>query len=253
MMSRMSTRKGAGLAAQRLHPLQADRYLRHRPGGRRRHIAAECRRTGLVGRSAGRAGDSRRVAAAGARRHANYFDDQRGGRGGNRAQGGDAGGRRRRRSSGWRGRHGLRLAGKIGVTVGTSGVVFAPLSSYAYEPEGRLHAFCHAVPETWHFMGVMLSAAGSLQWYKDTVAPDLDFDSLLAEAASARRQRRAVLPALSHRRAHAASRSAGAGRLHRHDEPPQPRAHDARRLEGVAFGLKDSFTLIDQAGLPERV
>ena len=61
---------------------------------------------------------------------------------------------------------------KIGVTVGTSGVVFAPLSSYAYEREGRLHAFCHAVPGTWHFMGVMLSAAGSLQWYKDTFAPD---------------------------------------------------------------------------------
>ena len=72
---------------------------------------------------------------------------------------------------------------KIGVTVGTSGVVFAPLSSYAYESEGRLHAFCHAVPDTWHFMGVMLSAAGSLQWYKDTFVPDLDFDRLLAEAA----------------------------------------------------------------------
>ena len=67
---------------------------------------------------------------------------------------------------------------KIGVTVGTSGVVFAPLSSYAYEREGRLHAFCHALPGTWHFMGVMLSAAGSLQWYKDTFAPDTDFDGI---------------------------------------------------------------------------
>jgi len=74
---------------------------------------------------------------------------------------------------------------KIGVTVGTSGVVFAPLSRYAYEAEGRLHAFCHAVPGAWHFMGVMLSAAGSLQWYKDTFAPRLDYDTLLAEAAAA--------------------------------------------------------------------
>jgi xylulokinase len=73
----------------------------------------------------------------------------------------------------------------IGVTVGTSGVVFAPLDRYAYEPEGRLHVFCHAVPEMWHFMGVMLSAAGSLQWYRDTLAPDMGFDVLLAEAASA--------------------------------------------------------------------
>ena len=65
---------------------------------------------------------------------------------------------------------------KIGVTVGTSGVVvFAPLSHYAYEPDGRLHAFCHAVPDTWHFMGVMLSAAGSLQWYKDAFAPAARF------------------------------------------------------------------------------
>ena len=71
----------------------------------------------------------------------------------------------------------------IGVTVGTSGVVFAPLGSYAYEPQGRLHAFCHAVPGAWHFMGVMLSAAGSLQWYKDALASDLGFDALLAEAA----------------------------------------------------------------------
>ncbi|NLF74161.1 MAG: xylulokinase, partial [Chloroflexi bacterium] len=62
--------------------------------------------------------------------------------------------------------------GIVALTVGTSGVVFAPLASYAYEPEGRLHAFCHAVPNQWHFMGVMLSAAGSLQWFRDTLAPN---------------------------------------------------------------------------------
>jgi xylulokinase len=67
--------------------------------------------------------------------------------------------------------------------VGTSGVVFAPLDSYAYEPEGRLHAFCHAVPGMWHFMGVMLSAAGSLQWYRDTLAPEEEFDALVGAAA----------------------------------------------------------------------
>ena len=51
--------------------------------------------------------------------------------------------------------------GIIGLTVGTSGVVFATTPSALIEPEGRLHAFCHAVPGLWHFMGVMLSAAGS--------------------------------------------------------------------------------------------
>lgn len=74
--------------------------------------------------------------------------------------------------------------GIIGLTVGTSGVVFAATPSALVEPQGRLHAFCHAVPGMWHFMGVMLSAAGSLQWYRDTLAPQISFDDLLREAES---------------------------------------------------------------------
>lgn len=141
----------------------------------------------------------------------------------------------------------------IGVTVGTSGVVFAPLSSYAYEPEGRLHAFCHAVPETWHFMGVMLSAAGSLQWYKDCFAPDLDFDQLLAEAGAAPAGSEGLffLPYLTGERSphpDPLARGAFIGMTSRHGRGHMTRAV----LEGVAFGLKDSFTLIAQAGLPEQ-
>ena len=141
---------------------------------------------------------------------------------------------------------------KIGVTVGTSGVVFAPLSSYAYESEGRLHAFCHALPNTWHFMGVMLSAAGSLQWYKDTFAPDISFDALLDEAAQAPAGCEGLffLPYLTGERTphpDPLARGAFVGMTTRHS-----RGHITRAvLEGVAFGLKDSFTLIDQAGLPE--
>ncbi len=141
----------------------------------------------------------------------------------------------------------------IGVTVGTSGVVFAPLSRYAYEPEGRLHAFCHAVPETWHFMGVMLSAAGSLQWYKDSFAPALEFDRLLleAEAVPAGSEGLFFLPYLTGERTphpDPLARGAFIGLTSRHS-----RGHLTRAvLEGVAFGLKDSFTLIDQAGLPEQ-
>ena len=74
--------------------------------------------------------------------------------------------------------------GIVALTVGTSGVVFATTPSALIEPEGRLHAFCHAVPGMWHFMGVMLSAAGSLQWYRDTLAPTMSFDDLLKEATS---------------------------------------------------------------------
>lgn len=73
--------------------------------------------------------------------------------------------------------------GIIGLTVGTSGVVFASTPTAMIEPEGRLHAFCHAVPGTWHFMGVMLSAAGSLQWYRDTLSPQASFEELMDSAA----------------------------------------------------------------------
>ncbi len=139
----------------------------------------------------------------------------------------------------------------IGVTLGTSGVVFAPLRRYAYEAEGRLHAFCHALPDTWHFMGVMLSAAGSLQWYKDSFAADISFESLLEEAADAPPGSEGLffLPYLTGERSphpDPLARGAFIGLTTRHQ-----RAHMTRAvLEGVAFGLKDSFTLIKQAGLP---
>jgi xylulokinase len=141
---------------------------------------------------------------------------------------------------------------KIGVTVGTSGVVFAPLSQYAYEPEGRLHAFCHAVPGQWHFMGVMLSAAGSLQWYRDTIAPHTSFDDLLAEAGNvpAGSEGLTFLPYLTGERTphpDPLARGAFVGLTARHTRGHMTRAV----LEGVAFGLKDMFNLIANAGLPE--
>src|SRR3954469_8044220 len=77
---------------------------------------------------------------------------------------------------------GLVEPGAVSVVLGTSGVVFAVLPAYAPEPQARVHVFCHAVPGAWHAMGVMLSAAGSLQWFRDRVAPDVPFDVLVAEA-----------------------------------------------------------------------
>ncbi len=55
---------------------------------------------------------------------------------------------------------GVDRPGPLSIVLGTSGVVFAALQQYAADPQGRVHAFCHAVPGTWHAMGVMLSAAG---------------------------------------------------------------------------------------------
>ena len=140
--------------------------------------------------------------------------------------------------------------GVVALTVGTSGVVFATTPSALVEPEGRLHAFCHAVPGLWHFMGVMLSAAGSLQWYRDTLAPGMSFDDLLheAEAVPPGSEGLQFLPYLSGERTpypDPLARGAFVGLTLRHG-----RGHLTRALlEGVSFGLKDSFTLIQNAGL----
>jgi xylulokinase len=142
--------------------------------------------------------------------------------------------------------------GLVALTVGTSGVVFASTPSPLIEPEGRLHAFCHAVPGLWHFMGVMLSAAGSLQWYHDALAPGLSFDDLLfeAEAVPPGNEGLQFLPYLSGERTphpDPLARGAWIGLTLRHGRGHMTRAV----LEGVAYGLKDSFTLIQNAGLGE--
>ncbi len=140
--------------------------------------------------------------------------------------------------------------GIVALTLGTSGVVFAATEEPLYEPDGRLHAFCHAVPNYWHFMGVMLSAAGSLQWFRDTLAPDTPFDALTAEAAAIPPGSEGLLflPYLSGERTpypDPLARAAWVGLTLRHT-----RAHMTRAvLEGVAFGVKDSFTLLQNAGL----
>jgi xylulokinase len=142
--------------------------------------------------------------------------------------------------------------GIIGLTVGTSGVVFATTPSALIEPEGRLHAFCHAVPGMWHFMGVMLSAAGSLQWYRDTLALGVSFDDLLQEAKAipAGSEGLLFLPYLSGERTpypDPLARGAFIGLTLRHTRGHMTRAV----LEGVAFGLKDCFNLIRNAGLEQ--
>ncbi len=139
--------------------------------------------------------------------------------------------------------------GVIALTVGTSGVVFAPLDEPAIQPEGRLHAFCHAAPGKWHFMGVMLSAAGSFQWFKDTLASGTSFDALVTEAEQVPigSQGLYFAPYLTGERTpypDPLARGAWVGLTVRHKRGDMVRSV----LEGVAYGLKDSFTLIQAAG-----
>lgn len=136
------------------------------------------------------------------------------------------------------------------LSLGTSGVVFTTTEAPTIEPEGRLHAFCHAVPNRWHLMGVMLSAAGSLRWYRDALAPGVSFDELVREAADAPPGSGGLLflPYLTGERtphADPLARGAFVGLTVSHD-----RAHLTRAvLEGVAFGLRDSLELIRAMGL----
>jgi xylulokinase len=145
---------------------------------------------------------------------------------------------------------GVVRPGTLAITLGTSGVVFAATESALIEPHGRLHAFCHALAERWHLMGVMLSAAGSLQWYRDTLAPEASFEDLVEESTAipAGSEGLLFLPYLSGERTphpDPLARGAWIGLTVRHT-----RAHMTRAiLEGVAFGLNDMFELMQQAGL----
>jgi xylulokinase len=140
--------------------------------------------------------------------------------------------------------------GVVGLVLGTSGVVFAPTAEPFIEERGRLHAFCHAVPGRWHLMGVMLSAAGSLRWYRDTIAPGRNYDDLLAPSAGvpAGSEGLVFLPYLTGERTpypDPNAKGAFIGLTVRHGIPHMTRAV----LEGVAFGLRDSMELVRGAGL----
>lgn len=145
---------------------------------------------------------------------------------------------------------GIVREGRISVTLGTSGVVFAHSETFQSDPGGRLHAFCHAVPGKWHLMGVMLSAAGSYQWLADKVFPGLSFRELddLAAKAPAGCEGLAFMPYLAGERCpHADPLAKGGfvGLTLRHG-----REHIARAvLEGVAFGLRDSLELMRPLGI----
>jgi xylulokinase len=144
---------------------------------------------------------------------------------------------------------GVDRPGPVSVVLGTSGVVFAALQHFAADPQARVHAFCHAVPNSWHAMGVMLSAAGSLRWLRDAIAPGVPYDELLAAAAAwpAGVEGLLFLPYLAGERTPHAdpdARGAFTGLSVRHDRGALVRAV----LEGVAFGLRDSLDLICELG-----
>jgi xylulokinase len=142
--------------------------------------------------------------------------------------------------------------GPLSVVLGTSGVVFAALPGYQPDAQARVHVFCHAVPDTWHAMGVMLSAAGSFAWLSHAVGGD--YRALDAEAERWPPGSEGLLfaPYLAGERTPHAdpdARGAFTGLSLRHDRGALARAV----LEGVAFGLRDSLELLRELGVEATV
>ena len=155
---------------------------------------------------------------------------------------------------------GDQAAGALGVAVvdeadpaslalGTSGVVFAARDAYRADAEGRVHAFCHALPERWHVMGVILSAAGALSWLQEAVGGGESIPELLDEADGWGPGAEGLMfaPYLSGERTPHADgdvRGAFVGLSLRHDRGAMVRAV----LEGVGHALRDSLEVIAAAG-----
>lgn len=150
--------------------------------------------------------------------------------------------------------------GVVSISLGTSGVVFAALAEPRVDPQLRTHTFCHAVPGMWHVMGVMLSAAGSLRWLRDILGEMsgeasnlLSYSSMdtYAEAAPVGAEGLLFLPYLTGERTpypDPLARGAFVGLTARHTS-----GHLARSvMEGVAFGLRDSLTILDAMGVDRQ-
>lgn len=141
--------------------------------------------------------------------------------------------------------------GTMALSLGTSGVVFAATDRPVRESLGRVHAFCHAVPGRWHMMSVMLSAAGSLRWARDALAPGVPYEELMDEASGVQPGSDGLwfLPYLSGERSphpDPLARGAYVGMTLAHGRPHLVRAV----LEGVAYGLRDGLDLMLEAGVP---
>jgi xylulokinase len=148
---------------------------------------------------------------------------------------------------------GIVEPGNVSATIGTSGVVFAATSAPVVEPKGRIHTFCHAIPRRWHVMGVTQGAGLSLRWFRDQFCTGATYDALMNEAAEAPPGADGLLWApylMGERTPHLDPNARGAlvGFTAQHT-----RAHVIRAiLEGVAFSLRDTFTIFRELGVPVK-
>ncbi len=159
--------------------------------------------------------------------------------------------------------NGIVKRGVISATMGTSGVVFAHSDEVQIDPGGRVHTFCHAVRGKWHVMGVVLSAGGSLQWYRNQLCQaevaaakkkKIDpYELITKQAAEAPPGCEGLyfLPYLTGERTPHAdpyARAAWVGLSLRHGRPHMARAV----MEGATFAMKDCLEIIEGMKIPVR-
>jgi xylulokinase len=135
-------------------------------------------------------------------------------------------------------------------TLGTSGVVFAQTRQPVFDVLGRVHTFCHAVPDRWHVMGVTQGAGLSLQWFRNTLARDRSYDQLMEEAAGSPPGADGLiwLPYLMGERTphlDALARGGWIGLTAKHTRADLIRA----LIEGVSYSQKDSLAVIEAMGV----
>ena len=165
---------------------------------------------------------------------------------------------------------GIARVGAVSATIGTSGVVFASTDRPAMDPAGRLHTFCHAIPGRWHVMGVTQAAGLSLRWYRDNFgAASPGVQKPAVQGAVHGKDGRDPYDVFAEEAAAAPAGSGGAlwapylmGERTPHLDPnaraalvgltaSHTRAHVIRAiLEGVAFSLKDTFTIFEEMKIP---
>jgi xylulokinase len=141
---------------------------------------------------------------------------------------------------------GVVKSGQAFVSLGTSGVLFAACDSYSPDPASSVHTFCHALPDTWHQMGVILSATDSLNWYAGLVGQSAA--DLTAGLGDLQAPGRALfLPYLGGERTphnDAQVRGALIGLAHGTDTQAGTRAV----IEGVTFAIRDCFDALAATG-----
>jgi xylulokinase len=146
--------------------------------------------------------------------------------------------------------NGIVEPGIVSCTLGTSGVVFAHMEHAAYDPQGRVHTFCHAVAGKWHVMGVTQGAGLSLQWLRNQLAPGVSYDALTAEAATAPAGAQGLfwLPYLMGERTphlDAQARGGWIGLTAKHTRADLIRAV----IEGVSYSQKDCLDIVEGLGV----